>query len=74
MARIVVYSMAHRGDVFPFVPIGGVIVCGIMVYPLLTELWLRVVGWLAIGLVIYVVYGMHHAKKPTWTLDDAPTK
>lgn len=62
-----------KTPLFPFVPIGGVIVCGIMVYPLLTELWLRVVGWLAIGLVIYVVYGMHHAKKPTWTLDDAPT-
>lgn len=63
-----------KTPLFPLVPIGGVIVCGIMVYPLLTELWLRVVGWLAIGLVIYVVYGMHHAKKPTWSLDDAPTK
>lgn len=58
---------------FPLVPILGIVVCGAMAYPLLEESWLRLVGWLAIGLVIYAVYGVRHAKKPTWSLDDAPS-
>jgi APA family basic amino acid/polyamine antiporter len=59
---------------YPLTPIMGVLVCGAMVYPLLEESWLRLVGWLAIGIVIYVIYGVRHAKKPTWSLDDAPTE
>jgi len=57
---------------YPLTPILGIVVCGAMVYPLLEESWLRLVGWLAIGVVIYVVYGARHAKKPTWSLEDAP--
>jgi hypothetical protein len=43
-----------------------------MVLPLLQTLWWRVLGWLAIGLVIYLVYGIRHAKEPTWKLVDEP--
>lgn len=57
---------------YPLTPILGILVCGAMVYPLLEESWLRLVGWLAIGVVIYVIYGARHAKKPTWSLEDAP--
>ncbi len=61
-----------RVPFYPLTPILGILVCGAMVYPLLEESWLRLVGWLAIGIVIYVVYGARHAKKPTWSLQDAP--
>jgi basic amino acid/polyamine antiporter, APA family len=57
---------------YPLVPIAGIIVCGMMVWPLLETLWLRVLGWMAIGLVIYLVYGIRHAKEPTWKLVDEP--
>ena len=63
-----------RVPFYPLTPILGILVCGAMVYPLLEESWLRLVGWLAIGIVIYVVYGVRHAKKPVWSLEDAPVE
>jgi APA family basic amino acid/polyamine antiporter len=61
-----------KTPLYPIVPIAGIIVCGLMVWPLLATLWWRVLGWLAIGLVIYFVYGQFHAKEPTWKLVDEP--
>ncbi len=61
-----------KTPLYPLVPILGIIVCGLMVWPLLLTLWWRVLGWLAIGLVIYFVYGIRHAKEPTWKLVDEP--
>lgn len=61
-----------KTPLYPFVPIAGIIVCGMMVWPLLETLWLRVLGWLALGLVIYFAYGIRHAKEPTWKLVDEP--
>ena len=40
----------------PFVPILGVFVCLAMIYGLGWTNWLRLIAWLAIGLVIYFVY------------------
>ncbi|MBL9098412.1 MAG: amino acid permease [Alphaproteobacteria bacterium] len=57
-----------KTPLFPWVPIAGVLVCGAMVYPLLIDLWPRLLGWLAIGLVIYFTYGIRHAKEPRWKL------
>ncbi len=57
-----------KTPLFPWVPIAGVLVCGAMVYPLLIDLWPRLLGWLAIGLVIYLAYGMRHAKEPRWKI------
>lgn len=45
----------------PFVPIMGVIVCGAMIYGLGWLNWARLGGWLAIGLVIYFLYGAKHS-------------
>ena len=59
---------------YPIVPILGILVCGAMVYPLLLELWFRVVAWLVIGLIIFAIYGSSHAKEPAWKLEDEPTK
>ncbi|MFM9864392.1 MAG: amino acid permease [Micropepsaceae bacterium] len=61
-----------KTPLYPIVPILGIIVCSMMVFPLLQTLWWRVLGWLAIGLVIYFVYGIRHAKEPTWKLVDEP--
>lgn len=41
----------------PFVPILGVLVCGAMIFGLGWTNWLRLFGWLAIGLIIYFLYG-----------------
>ncbi|MBP6012796.1 MAG: amino acid permease [Alphaproteobacteria bacterium] len=57
---------------YPIVPILGILVCGAMVYPLLIDLWPRLLGWLVIGLIIFAVYGVRHAKEPTWKLVDEP--
>lgn len=57
-----------KTPLFPWVPIAGVLVCGAMVWPLLIDLWPRLLGWLAIGMVIYFAYGMRHAKEPRWKI------
>lgn len=41
----------------PVVPILGVLVCLAMIYGLGWTNWARLIGWLAIGLVIYFAYG-----------------
>ncbi|HEV3165836.1 MAG TPA: amino acid permease [Isosphaeraceae bacterium] len=39
----------------------GVISAVLLMIPLPLETWIRLVVWMAIGLVIYFVYGMHHS-------------
>jgi len=46
----------------PFVPILSIIICGLMMYWLPTDTWLRLIIWMAIGLLIYFLYGRHHSK------------
>ncbi len=46
----------------PLVPILGIIVCGAMIYGLGWTNWLRLLGWLAIGFVIYFGYSRYHSK------------
>ena len=45
----------------PYVPIAGVLVCGAMIYGLGWINWLRLIVWLAIGLVIYFSYSKKHS-------------
>jgi basic amino acid/polyamine antiporter, APA family len=40
----------------------GILVCGSMIYGLGWTNWLRLIGWLAIGLVIYFGYSRRHSK------------
>jgi APA family basic amino acid/polyamine antiporter len=58
----------------PVVPVLGVVVCGAMMSLLPGDTWLRLGVWFVIGLLIYALYGVRHAKPPVWSLDDAPTK
>ncbi len=46
----------------PVVPILGIVVCLAMIYGLGWTNWLRLILWLAIGLVIYFTYGKKHSK------------
>ena len=45
----------------PLVPILGIAVCLLLMFSLPAENWLRLFVWLAIGLVIYFVYGRRHS-------------
>jgi len=42
---------------FPFVPCLGIALCGYLMLSLPWQTWVRLVVWLAIGLLVYVFYG-----------------
>jgi len=46
----------------PVVPILGIVVNAYMVYKLGVWNWVRLVGWLIIGLVVYFSYSRHHSR------------
>jgi APA family basic amino acid/polyamine antiporter len=47
---------------FPVVPILGVLTSLGVMATLPRDTWLRLIGWMAIGLVIYFTYGRYHSK------------
>jgi basic amino acid/polyamine antiporter, APA family len=49
----------------PFVAVAGMVTCGAMIYGLGWTNWLRLVAWLAVGLVVYLGYGRRHSKLAT---------
>lgn len=53
---------AFKVPIVPVVAILGIVVCGAMIYGLGWTNWLRLGVWLAIGFVIYFVYGKKHSK------------
>jgi APA family basic amino acid/polyamine antiporter len=46
----------------PFVPVMGMLVSLLMMVFLPWQTWMRMIIWLAIGMVIYFTYGRHHSK------------
>jgi APA family basic amino acid/polyamine antiporter len=46
----------------PFVPIMGILTCTVMMAFLPWDTWLRLIIWMAIGMVIYECYGKKHSK------------
>jgi len=46
----------------PVVPILGIVVCLVMMASLPWETWLRLVVWLALGMIIYFGYGKRNSK------------
>jgi basic amino acid/polyamine antiporter, APA family len=53
---------AFKTPMVPVVSTLGIVVCGSMVYGLGWTNWLRLIVWLAIGLVFYFSYGRSHSK------------
>ncbi|MFL6537941.1 MAG: amino acid permease [Chthoniobacterales bacterium] len=51
-----------RVPMVPWFPIVGVILCAALMLSLPIETWVRFVGWLAIGLVIYFLYSVRHSQ------------
>ena len=46
----------------PFTPIMGILISALMMYSLSGLTWLRLLVWLAIGLVIYFTYSRRHSR------------
>ncbi|WP_347158738.1 amino acid permease [Pontibacter chitinilyticus] len=51
-----------RTPLVPWVPILGILICGYMMLNLGFDTWMRLVIWMAIGLLVYFLYGRHHSK------------
>jgi basic amino acid/polyamine antiporter, APA family len=52
----------------PLVPLLGIGFCGAMMWGLPPDTWIRLAVWFIIGLVIYALYGVRHAKAPRYQL------
>jgi basic amino acid/polyamine antiporter, APA family len=53
---------AFRVPWVPVVSTLGIVVCGLMIYGLGRDTWIRLIVWLVIGLVIYFGYSRKHSK------------
>jgi APA family basic amino acid/polyamine antiporter len=51
-----------RAPLGAVVPILGILCCLLLMFSLPVANWLRLFGWLVIGLVIYFTYGIYHSK------------
>jgi basic amino acid/polyamine antiporter, APA family len=51
-----------RTPAVPLVPILGILICGYMMYTLPNDTWIRLLVWMAIGLLIYFGYSVQHSK------------
>lgn len=50
-----------KTPLYPFTPIAGVVVNVTLMAGLGLSNWIRLIGWMAIGLVFYYNYGRHHS-------------
>jgi APA family basic amino acid/polyamine antiporter len=50
-----------RAPLVPVVPLLGIVVCVFLMSRLPVEAWERLVGWLAVGLLIYFLYGRRNS-------------
>lgn len=52
----------YRTPLVPWVPAAGAIICVGQAAALPADTWIRLFAWMAIGLVIYFLYGIKHSK------------
>lgn len=52
----------YRVPLVPALPILSALLCTYLMLNLTTLTWLRFMGWMAIGVLIYLAYGMHHSR------------
>ena len=45
-----------------FVPVGGILACFYLMLGLPKDTWARLIIWMALGLLIYFLYGKKHSK------------
>lgn len=50
-----------KAPLVPFVPLAGIFTCLLLMFSLPAENWIRLIGWLIIGIVIYWFYGRKHS-------------
>lgn len=50
-----------RVPLVPVVPVLGILFCLLLMFSLPAENWLRLFGWLVLGLLVYFGYGRHHS-------------
>jgi len=50
----------------------GILTCGAMMAWLPWDTWVRLAVWTVVGLAIYVLYSIRHAKPPRWKLLENP--
>ena len=53
---------AFRVPWVPFIPLMGIVVCLAQMASLPLPTWIRLIGWMVIGFVIYFTYGRKHSK------------
>jgi APA family basic amino acid/polyamine antiporter len=53
---------AFRTPLVPVVPILAALICLYLMVSLPLVTWVRFIVWLAIGVIIYFAYGMHHSR------------
>jgi APA family basic amino acid/polyamine antiporter len=53
---------AFKTPLVPLVPILGIVVCGAMIFGLGWTNWLRLAGWLVVGLFVYFGYSTRHSR------------
>lgn len=46
----------------PFIPIMGALICVLQMFSLPLDTWYRLLAWMAIGFLIYFLYGIKHSK------------
>jgi len=51
-----------RTPLVPLVPIGGILACFYLMLGLPKDTWARLIIWMALGLLIYFLYGKRHSK------------
>ena len=51
-----------RTPLVPLVPILGAVICLAQMASLPKDTWIRLVGWMAVGFVIYFVYGIKNSR------------
>jgi APA family basic amino acid/polyamine antiporter len=60
-----------RTPLVPVVPILGIAICAYMMSSLPLDTWLRLVVWMAIGLIIYFFYSIRHSRVASQPLEAA---
>ena len=53
---------SFRTPFVPVVPVLGILICFAMMAGLPLDTWVRLIVWMALGIIIYVRYSQHHAK------------